>query len=264
MKQRVTVVNPEQLALELAPKRKRTTSKRQRKPAKECITAMASRNKKGQFLPQGKKKTRRKRRKNPAPPAVVSYTPNARRKRRKNPALRSAVSQAFAGFLPRLAGKFAVAYAVRQFGGKWGEGVMGQKVTSPYAGEGWSLWNYLIAGLVGYFGGQIMERWRPGWGELFTTSVYDDILQRMVWTEVIGRSKTATEYLGNPDFVGWEDDAYGNRFAVLDRTNYQQAMLGVEAAGPLDGIEVASAIDGGRYRRAAAPMSKDPYQSAYL
>lgn len=302
-RQIVTVVNP-QLGLDFGSKKraakkrtskaKKTAGRRAKKTKKPKPTTTAGcvavkRNSKGQFVKRkgGKGGGRRKRRRNPSPRVieVVENKPRRRRRRRRNPeggGVPAQWARAFARFVPRLGAKFAVAYVVRQWGGKWGEGIMGQKAVSPYAGEGWSLWNYVLAGLVGYVGGRVIGRWNKEWGRQWADSVYDDIIARMIWTEGIARNATAQQYFG-ADMIGWSDDPYGNRFAVLDQTNYQPAMLGIERAGPMDGIVAAGPMDGlvraGAWdrRRAPAPVpmghladpwfqrgSNDPYQSAYM
>lgn len=307
-RQIVTVVNP-QLGLDFdssKPKKKRAKKKTAKKTAGRrakkkktatkttattgCVTV--KRNKKGQFVKRGgsSKGNRTRRRNSGQAPAVIEVVENKsrrRRRRRRNPeggGVEKAWRRAFGRFVPRIGAKFAVAYVVRQWGGKWGEGIMGQKATSPFAGEGWSLWNYALAGLVAYFGGRVISRYNKEWGRAWADSIWDDMVTRLIWTEGLARSKTAQDYFGQ-DMIGWDDDPYGNRFAVIDGTQYQPAMLGIERASPIDGLVAAGPMDGlvraGAWERRRAPLpvaapmghlqdpwfqrgSANAYQAAYM
>src|SRR5690606_1781255 len=101
----------------------------------------------------------------------------------------------------------------------------------------------------------------------YQQTIMDSLMVRIVWTEMIGNSKTATKYLGNADMIptGWRDDAYGNRWAMLPGGD-EQSMLGLVAASPLDGVVQASPIDGlGHYPDPYLQRgSGDPYAAAYM
>lgn len=306
-RQIVTVVNPTQLGLSLdssassraRTKKTKTKTKTKKKKTKTksaeigCVTV--KRDSKGRFVKKGKrgggrrrKSSSRKRRSNPAPQVVYVSEPNPkkkkgrRRRRRKNPTIRGAFQYTLNNVLPRMGAKMAMNYAVRKFGSPGGVGIFGQKAVSESQGHGWSFWNYFIAGITGYFGGMLINKYKPGWGRVWADSIYDDMMQRFLWTEIFARWPQTQEMFGS-DVVGWQDDGYGNRFAVMSSGTYQPAMLGIEAAGPLDGLVAASPLDGlvaagpydDRIPAPVAPMghypspwlgkgAKDPYRAAYM
>lgn len=211
------------------------------------------RNKAGQFIASGGRRQvaerKKKRRRNPE----ENPRRRRRRRRRRNPeggaarilglggmlgALREAVGDA----LPTVGAKLAISWAVKRWGTSWGEGLMGDKpAVSPYGGQAWSLRNYMIAVAVGAIGSTIASRWKPGAGRAWMRSVADDILQRLVYTEVIARSKWGQENLGaDPIPIGYERNAHGDTFAIYEGTGYRPAMLGLEPAGPLGGLVPAN------------------------
>jgi len=176
----------------------------------------------------------------------------------------AALRQAVTEIVPRLGAKLAISFAVKRWGEGWGEGLMGDKLNaSPYAGQAWTLRNYLIAFGVGTVGSMVISRWKPGAGKVWLDSVADDIVQRLFYTEVIARNSKAQEWFGfDPVPIGYEQDDAGNRFAIYNGTNYRQAMLGLEAAGPLGGLERAGPLSSSRARGPMGHLtspSPDPY-----
>ena len=226
------------------------------------------RNKAGQFKPSGGRRQQKKRRRRRNP----EVNPSRRRRRRRNPeggissrlglgGMMTALRETMGNVVPMMGAKLAIAFAVKRWGTTWGEGLMGDKPsTSPYGGQAWSLRNYLIAIGVGAVGSMIVSRWKPGAGRVWMQSVADDIVGRLVWTEVIARSKTGQDYFGfDPVPVGWEDDGQGNRFAIYDGTNYRQAMLGLEQASALGGLERAGPMSSSRAMGHLTGPRPDPY-----
>ncbi len=270
---RVTVVNPEQLALPepaaaAAPRKKRGKKKQRQTTTEGCMTT--KRDSKGRFMKKGAKKAAA-RRKNPGARSggeIVVANPKKPRRRRRNPGLRGAMGSAFRNLWPRLLAHLSLAALLRNLGQEWGKGILGGKVTSPYAGEAWGLGNYIAGLLLAVWGGKALDSMRPGWGEIYQQTIMDSLMVRLVWTEMIGSSKTATKYLGNVDAMiptGWRDDAYGNRWAVLPSGD-EQSMLGLVAASPLDGVVQASPLDGmGHYPDPYLQRgANDPYAAAYM
>ncbi len=174
--------------------------------------------KKGKTMAKKKRKKstrRRKRRRNPATPARTSRAraparrrssraAPRRRRRRCNPGSRGRAWPY--GYGPQQMlwyglGHLAQAFAVRRFGDAWGKGVMGKNAASPYAGQGWSFKNYLIAVITGYVGAKAIERTK--WGKVAAEQVWrsavDNVIIRMMWTEVLGRSKWAQDTFGQSD-----------------------------------------------------------------
>lgn len=209
------------------------------------------RNAKGQFKASGGRRTRRRRRKNPEPAR------SRRRRRRRNPegesrskkilgSIMDSIQRVVKEAVPRVGAKLAVSFAVRKWGDPWGQGIMGPgELISDYHGRAWTLKNYAIAIGVAALGARAIDRFiKPGMGRVFQDSIVDDLFGRLVYTEIIGRSETAKKYFGAVDMmpIGYDDDNQGNRFAVLEDTRYQPAMLGLERRGPLGAIVPVQAL----------------------
>lgn len=180
--------------------------------------------------------------------------------------------------LPRLGGKLAVSYVVKRWGQSWGTGIFGTKGQSGYQGDSWSFWNYLLGGAVAYFGGAAVSRaFGEENGEAFMESIFDDLIGRLLYTEVIGRFDWAKENFGfDPLPVGYEDDGQGNRYAIFSDTDYRQSMLGLpetstgltraSSMGQLERAGVLSSSAMARRRPPAPSMGHlqtgDPYYNA--
>jgi len=190
----------------------------------------------------------------------------------------AAWNRAVSNILPRLGGKLAVSYIVKRFGQEWGTGIFGAKGDSQYQGTSWPLWNYLLGAGVAYFGGGAVSRYfGKASGDAFMESIFDDLIGRLMYTEVIGRFDWAKENFGfDPIPRGYEDDGRGNRYAIFDDTDYRQSMLGLPtgltgetALGQLETAGVLSCSSmKARARAAAAPpamghlQNGDPYFNA--
>lgn len=114
---------------------------------------------------------------------------------------------------------------------------MGQGAVSPFAGQGMTFRGYLVGLVATWVGAKVVQRWKPGWGYTFWRSGIENMATRLVWTELIARSKWGQQTFGA--YV--TDDRYGNRW--LSQGNQQMAMMGLQAARPLDGLQAARPLD---------------------
>lgn len=139
--------------------------------------------------------------------------------------------------LGRLIGKLATAWAVRRWSQQPG-GLFGTAYTSPTAGEGWSMPQYVIAGIVAMWGPTLLRRFVSP--TEFRRGAVDLILEKFVWTEGIARNQWAVNAFGTGD-VGY-DASTGQSY--VQQGNRWSAMQGLVQASPLDGLVEASALDG--------------------
>lgn len=259
-------------------------SKSRQPPREECLAVATARDSKGRFKKRRSKSKRKKRKSNPSSPPSrrrrrSSGRSYSRRRRRRNPSepqsmVKRAWGKALDEFFPRLGGKLATSWVVMRWGNKWGPGIMGDQtdLTSPYAGAGWSLWNYILGAGTALIGGAMVGRFfGRSRGQIFAQSAFDDMLQRLFYTEVIGRSDWAKSAFGfDPIPTGYVIDGDGNRFARFDNTPYQQSMLGLVESGPMGELVEAGPLSTGRamVEASAKPMGHltrervDPYFAA--
>ena len=216
------------------------------------------RDSKGRFKKRTSKSRKRNTGKAPASPrrrrAATGRTYQRRAKRTSNPSggkvLKRALDLALSNFAPRLAGKLAVSWAVMRWGNTMGPGIWGDKkdVTSQYGGAGWSLWNYVLGAGVAFLGGAVGGRiFGKQKAAVFMESIFDDMLQRLAYTEVIGRSDWAKGQFGfDPIPRGYQIDGEGNRWAQFDDTDYEQGMLGLQESNALGALVPAGPLSTGR------------------
>lgn len=230
----VHVINPKAGRKKTTKKKAaKNTARRKKGPKKVAKKKAASKKRKRRAAP--KAAPRKRRRSNPAPK-------KKKRRRRKNPdgvgmlGLGGLIGEAKKA-LPRLAGKLAVAWAVRRWGGTgsvWGGGV----VTSPTAGESWTWKQYGIALLVAQFGPKVFGKFVDASG--FRQGAMDLIVTKAVWTEGIARSPWAQQQFGTGDVMADP----GNGQLYWDQGGRQVAMQGLVQASSLDALVEASPLDG--------------------
>lgn len=148
------------------------------------------------------------------------------------------------GFVPRLAGKLFVAWAVQRFGQQGGASLIGQTgYTSPTAGGSWNSTQYVVAVLAAAVGSRLFGRWVSA--AEFKRGAMDLILTKLVWTEGIARSAWAQQTFGNVAEGTISRDNQGQTW--IFSAGRWQAMQGLVEASPLDGygdLVEASPLDG--------------------
>jgi hypothetical protein len=137
--------------------------------------------------------------------------------------------------LGRLAGKLAVAFAVRRWGS--GGGLFGTPSVSPTQGESWGPGQYLTAVLAMHFGAKLFGRFvAPA---EFRRGAADLITSKLVWTEGISRMPMMQQAFGGP--VRLDDGGQ----VWVDQGGQWDAMQGLVEGSALDGLVEGSALDGG-------------------
>lgn len=238
----VHIINPKR-------KRKKTGKKTARKaPRRKKRGHAAKKSTKKRSTKMAKRRPARRRRRAVRRAPVARRPARRRRRRIANPRRRrrassyarggiNAVVSEFKNSLPRMFGKLVTAWCVRRWSSTAG-GIFGTAHTSPMMGEGWSLPQYAIAGLVATLGPRFLGRWVNG-GQ-FRAGCVDLMVEKMIWTEGIARNSWAVQQFGTGD-VG-----YNNQIgqAYVDQGGRWNAMQGLVAASPLDGLVEASPLDG--------------------
>lgn len=218
---------------------------------------MAKKRRRRASAPSASPRRRRRRRRNPG---VAVYEANAprrrrrrrasssggRRRRRRNPSGGGLLTGGgligqLQGFIPRLAGKLAVAWAVQRFGGQGQAGLLGGAAgySSPTAGGSWTSTQYVVAVIAATIGSKLVGRFLNA--AEFRRGAMDLILTKLVWTEGISRSSWAQSTFGNVAEGTITRDAQGQ--AWIRSAGRWQAMQGVVHASPLDGLVQASPLD---------------------
>jgi hypothetical protein len=143
-------------------------------------------------------------------------------------------------FIPRLAGKLAVAFVVKKLsyeGSTWG----GQ--TSELAGAAWSWKQYAAAVGVAMYGGKLLGRFVNA--TEFAEGAWDLILTKAIWTDGIARSQFAVEQFGD----GMVQVAPGTGQSWINQGGQYVNLQGgtLVDASSLDGgtLVEASSLDGG-------------------
>ena len=261
------------------------------------------RNSKGQYKKKGSGR-RRRRRANPE----AAYTPNPPRRRRRR--RRSAAGRRSAaapqrrrrrqsnpssgggggggwGFQPHRSYNFrdaipfglstlAQAWVVRRWGDPWGTGALGPEKLpgSGYAGQAWSLKNYLLAAATGWVGAKVVARsgmlGGSNAGAVWWRASVEHILTRLLWTEVIGRWDWGVQQFGQVGQGGKPGDIYddgrGNRWLCsaggqwVSMQGYQYGEL--VRAGPMGMGELVRAGPMGMHREGQPGERGDPYDTA--
>lgn len=244
----------------LNPKKRKTTSSRKKSTRKKASRKKSTRKKTGSkkkattrtiskkkvSTTMAKKRRRRTTRRSASAPAA----PRRRRRRNPSPAPRrrrrrsnpsgggGSIASEVKSFMPRLAGKLAVAWAVRRWGGPGS--IFGDMRASPTAGESWSMGQYLVAGLVAQYGPKLLGKFvNP---TEFRRGAWDLILTKLIWTEGISRSPWAQQQFGTTDSAIAFDPGVGQMY--LNQGGQWSAMQGLVESSALDGLVEASPMDG--------------------
>lgn len=189
-----------------------------------------------------KKKTVAKKRRKRATKRRRNPTSNPRRRtgrrrsRRRNPSLKG-LGREFSSFLPRLAGKLAVAWVVRRYGSS-GQLFGGAQMNSQTAGGSWTLGQYVLAYVTAVYGSKLFGKVLNA--SAFREGAMDLILTKFVWTEGIARSDWARAQFGAPQ-VAYSP---GTGQSWIQQGGQWSAMQGLVEADALDGLVEADALDG--------------------
>lgn len=190
-----------------------------------------------------------------------------------------------------IAGDLWISYFTRTWGDKWGTSMLdGKALTSPYAGQAWTMKNYLMAAATGFGLAKLLQRMgRSSAASDFMLGIKVGLARRVVWTEGFAR-------------VGWGQKYFGDIADMYERNGswymqtpggYQQAMDGPQVAnqpwmmaGPQvpnqrwmmlgpgeemqtfdDGSPMGHALIGPKYSAELASYSQsgdqDPYAASY-
>lgn len=159
------------------------------------------------------------------------------RRRRRNPGLPGlgGITAEIKAGLPRLAGKLAVAAAIKYVKAS---NVMGGP--SSIAGEPWGWQQYAVAAGVAMFAPKLLGRFiNP---TEFRRGAIDLMLTKALWTGVISKSAKAQELFG--------EIADGTQIYDSDGQGYlydngrAHAMQGLVTSGPMDGLVTGGPMDG--------------------
>lgn len=190
------------------------------------------------------KKKATRRRAAPRPRALAKRprrrNPPAKKRRggrKRNPSVGSIAGEV-RKFFPSLAGKLAVAWAVRRWGGDGS--IMGDMRLSPTAGESWSMGQYLVAGIVAQYGGKLFGRFLNA--AEFRRGAWDLILTKLIWTEGISRSDWAKQQFGTAESAIAYDPTVGQSY--INQGGSYNAMQGLVGKSALDGLVESSPLDG--------------------
>lgn len=164
----------------------------------------------------------------------------------------SGVATVIKGFLPRFAGKLAVAYAVKRVG-NGGSSFGGGE--SELAGGAWNWKQYGAAILIAMYGGKLLGKF-VGSPKEFSEGAWDLILQKAVWTEGFSRSEWAKEQFGSQGDVRYDQ---GTGAMLIEQGGKWVNMQGYHGgtlveAGPLDGAYYDPTP-------IAGPVGRSPYNS---
>lgn len=145
------------------------------------------------------------------------------------------------GFVPRLAGKLAVSWAVRRWAAN--ASMFGGPYQSPTFGGSWSLGQYALALLVAKVGSRFVGRFLNA--REFEQGAMDLILSKAVWTEGFARSQWMQQAFGQTDGEIRQDSSgqtwisQGGRWTALQ--GYGDTLV---QAGPMDGLVERTPLDG--------------------
>lgn len=277
------VINPKSGRKKTAKKKAAKKAARSRRtakktPAKERETPVAAKKKTAKKAPARRRRTPPKapvarRRRRTANPSHRKKT-TRRRRRTSNPMGLAGVASIVKSFMPRFAGKLAVAYAVKRIG-NGGSSFGG--ATSELAGGAWNWKQYAGACLVAMYGGKLLGK-LVGSPSQFAEGAWDLILQKAVWTEGISRSEWAVEQFGADGDVRYDK---GSGAMLIEQGGKWVNMQGygggqLVEAGPLDGFGAledgpmlggtlveAGPLDGAYYDTSpmTGPVASSPYSS---
>lgn len=176
-----------------------------------------------------------------------------------------------------------MAYAVRNWGDKWGTGVFGGGAnTSPFAGQPWTFKNYAIGMVTAYVGGKILHRRNAKWGHNFFRGAVESMAERLLWTEGIGRSNWAQKNFGAQLMPAGAmggaqlmpvgpmgaypgaimDNSGGNRNIMTPDGNWAAMMGQLVPQGDMGGLQPARAVD--RQGRGEGGRRYEPYMGHAL
>lgn len=142
-----------------------------------------------------------------------------------------------------ITGDLWISYFTRRWGDPYGTSMLdGKKLTSPYAGEAWTLKNYLYAAGTGFAIAKLLQRMKRGTAaQDFMLGLKVGLIRRLLWTEGLARTSWGPKYFGDIQ------DVYGDQGGVWMQApgggGYQQVMDGPQRpARPwmMLGPEVAS------------------------
>lgn len=272
------------------PQKKKTARKKAGKKAasrRRTAKKTPAKTGKGNTVPARKKAAKRaparRRRAARRPPArrrartrnpVRRRKSSRRRRRTSNPIGVGTMALMFKRFLPRFAGKLAVAYAVKRIGNggsSFGGG------TSELAGGAWNWQQYMGAIVVAMFGGKLLGK-LVGSEKEFSEAAWDLITTKFVWTEGFSRSPWAVEQFGADGDVRYNENSGTMQIEQGGRWVQMQGLGGgtLVEAGPLDGFGAledgpmlggtlveAGPLDGAYYdpTPVAGPVGRSPYNS---
>ena len=127
-----------------------------------------------------------------------------------------------------IAGDLWISYFTRNWGDKWGTSMLdGKALKSPYAGDAWTMKNYLMAAATGFGIAKLLQRMKRGTAAAdFMLGIKVGLVRLLVWTEGFARVGWGQKYFGDVT------DVYPDQGGVWMQTpgGYQQAMDGPSGA----------------------------------
>ena len=129
-----------------------------------------------------------------------------------------------------IAGDLWISYFTRNWGDKWGTSMLdGKQLTSPYAGQAWTMKNYLMAAATGFGIAKLLQRMKRGTAaQDFMLGIKVGLVRRIVWTEGFARVGWGQKYFGDIQDVYSQG---GGQFMQVPGGGWQQVMDG-PAVGP--------------------------------